>query len=94
MIQDIYTVKELAQKWKSSQETVRNLIRDKRLRPMKMPTLIIPLFEVERFEKEMVDTQEDLSKYADKQFAKKYLNKKELTPVVEMRKNHEKSIYG
>ncbi|MDT2805266.1 helix-turn-helix domain-containing protein [Vagococcus lutrae] len=94
MIQDIYTVKELAQKWKSSQETVRNLIRDKRLRPMKMPTLIIPLFEVERFEKEMVDTQEDLSKYADKQFAKKYLNNKESAPVVEMRKNHEKSIYG
>lgn len=94
MIQDIYTVKELAQKWKSSQETVRNLIHDNRLRPMKMPTLIIPLFEVERFEKEMVSSQEDLSKYADKQFAKKYLNKKELTPVVEMRKNHEKSIYG
>ncbi|UDM72426.1 MerR family transcriptional regulator [Vagococcus fluvialis] len=86
MIQDIYTVKELAQKWKSSQETVRNLIHDNRLRPMKMPTLIIPLFEVERFEKEMVATQEDLSKYADKQFAKKYLDKKEPTPIVEIRK--------
>ncbi|MBO0430463.1 helix-turn-helix domain-containing protein [Vagococcus fluvialis] len=86
MIQDIYTVKELAQKWKSSQETVRNLIHDKRLRPMKMPTLIIPLFEVERFEKEMVATQEDLSKYADKQFAKKYLDAKEPTPIVEIRK--------
>lgn len=52
MVQDIYTVKELAEKWKSSQETVRNLIRDNHLRAMKMPTLIIPLFEVERFEKE------------------------------------------
>lgn len=86
MIQDIYTVKELAEKWKSSQETVRNLIRDNRLRAMKMPTLIIPLFEVERFEKEMVATQEDLSKYADKQFAKKYLNSKEAAPIVEIRK--------
>jgi hypothetical protein len=53
---------------------------------MKMPTLIIPLFEVERFEKEMVATQEDLSKYADKQFAKKYLDAKEPTPIVEIRK--------
>ncbi len=86
MVQDIYTVKELAEKWKSSQETVRNLIRDNRLRAMKMPTLIIPLFEVERFEKEMVATQEDLSKYADKQFAKKYLDKKEPAPIVEIRK--------
>lgn len=86
MVQDIYTVKELAEKWKSSQETVRNLIRDNRLRAMKMPTLIIPLFEVERFEKEMVATQEDLSKYADKQFAKKYLDKRDPTQIAEIRK--------
>jgi hypothetical protein len=34
----------------------------------------------------MVATQEDLSKYADKQFAKKYLDAKEPTPIVEIRK--------
>lgn len=85
MIQDIYTVKELAEKWRSSQETVRNLIRDERLRAMKMPTLIIPLFEVERFEKEIVSTQDDLSKYADKKFAEKYLKDKKKVNVISMK---------
>ena len=86
MSQDVYTVKDLVKRWNSGEETVRNLIKDNRLRPMKMPTLIIPLFEIERFEKEMVASQEDLSRYADKQFAKKYLDKKEPTPIVEIRK--------
>ena len=44
MSQDVYTVKDLVKRWNSGEETVRNLIKDNRLRPMKMPTLIIPLF--------------------------------------------------
>lgn len=83
MMQDIYTVKELASKWKTGINTVSNLIRDGRLRPMRMPTMVIPLKEVIRFEDEAVKTQEDFSKYADKKFTEKYLEPKKKASIVE-----------
>ena len=82
MSQVNYLVKEAAEELRTGENVVRNLLKDGRLRAMKMPTLVIPDFELERFRREVVETQEDLSLYADKQFGKKMNQEKN---VVEMR---------
>ncbi|MBE9390252.1 hypothetical protein [Vagococcus salmoninarum] len=65
-----YLVKEAAKELRCSENVVRNLIHDKRLRVMRMPTMIVPDFELNRFRQEVLNTQEDLSKYSDKRFVK------------------------
>lgn len=73
-----YLVKEAAEKLRTGENVIRNLIFDGRIKAMKMPTLIIADFELERFRREITETQEDLSKYADKKFAKKVNDKNKL----------------
>ena len=60
-----YLIKEAAKELRCGENVVRNLIKDGRIRVMKMPTQIVPDFELDRFRKEVVASQEDLSKYAD-----------------------------
>lgn len=73
-----YLVKEAAEKLRTGENVIRNLIFDGRIKAMKMPTLIIADFELERFRREITESQEDLSKYADKKFAKKVNDKNKL----------------
>ena len=65
-----YLVKEAAEVLRTGENVVRNLIKDGRIKPMKMPTLVIADFELERFRREVTASQEDLKKYADKNFSK------------------------
>lgn len=68
--QNNYLVKEAAKELRCSENVVRNLIYDKRLRVMRMPTMIVPDFELDRFRQEVLNSQEDLSRYSDKRFVK------------------------
>lgn len=69
-----YLVKEAAEELRTGENVIRNLLKDGRIRAMKMPTLVIPDFEIERFRRDILETQEDLTRYADKQFGKKQKN--------------------
>lgn len=80
--QSNYLVKEAAEVLRTGENVVRNLLKDGRIKAMKMPTLVIPDFELERFRREITDSQEDLSIYADKQFAKKFSSENK---IIEMK---------
>lgn len=72
--QSNYLVKEAAEVLRTGENVVRNLLKAGRIRALKMPTLVIPDFELERFRHEILESQEDLSIYADKKFTEKFSN--------------------
>lgn len=65
-----FSIKESAKILRTGENVIRNLVKDGKIRAMKMPTMIIPDFELERFRNTILETQEDLTLYANKNFNK------------------------
>ncbi len=80
-----YKVKEAAKELKCGENVIRHLIADGRIKTMKLPTQVIPDFELDRFRKEALSTQEDLSRYADKDFLKKIRSNEQKQKIYQMR---------
>lgn len=76
----VYLVKEAANELRTSETVVRNLISNGKLKSMKMPTTVIPDFELKRFMRQAVRSQEDYTEYA------KFIPKKQMqNKLVQMR---------
>lgn len=69
-----FSVRDTAKIMGASEHTVRNLIKDGKLHPMRLATLSIPMFEIMRFMKYAVDSQIDFKEYGDPNMIKKRKN--------------------